>query len=104
MSDLNDFSQDREYDMTNSDVQFEADYPNEDAFSEALYYAFHRRFGMYYPNGKVTVEAEQIKHFVKKFNRASEIRQLLLCENLIELTEAFCFGVFLASGTSVGES
>lgn len=90
--------------MTNSDVRFEADYPNEDAFAEALYYAFFRRYGMYYPNGKVTVEADQIKHFVKKFNRASEIRQLLQSENLIDLTEAFCFGVFLASGTSVAQS
>jgi hypothetical protein len=97
--DLDDFSQDREYDVAQSDGQFESDYPNADAFASALYDAFSKRFGMYYPNGVVTVDREHVHNYVHKFNSANAIRTILQTGSIFELTEAFCYGVFLASGT-----
>lgn len=99
--DLSDFSQDREYNVPTSDVEFEPDYANADTFATALHDCFSRRFGMYYPSGKAAVDLGQVREFVHKFNSAAEIRVLLQSDSIVELTEAFCYGVFLASGSGV---
>jgi hypothetical protein len=97
--DLSDFEQDREYiKVGGTDIDFEPDYPDEKTFGEALYRGFSQRYGMYYPNGVVTVDVEHVQEYLTRFNKASEVRRML-SGTIYELTEAYCYGVFLTSGT-----
>lgn len=96
--DLSDFSQDSEYDMTGRTVIFAPDYPDEISYADAMHDVFSKRFGMYYPNGVVTVDKELAHAFIRKFNRAAEVKKMLQ-GGIYELTEAFCYGVFLTAGT-----
>lgn len=87
-----------EFDCTGRDINFEQDYPDETSYGDAMHEAFSKRFGLYYPNGAVTVDKDLVHLFVKRFNRAHEVRKMLQGD-IYELTEAFCYGVFLATGT-----
>lgn len=96
--DLSDFTQDSECEHTPfADVSFELDYADESALAEALFTGFSQRNGMYYPNGTVTVDVQLVKSYVHKFNSADLTRQLLN-SSITEMTEAYCYGVFLSAG------
>ena len=95
---MTDFSQDIEFDCTGRDIDFEPNYSDEIRYADAMHEAFSKRFGLYYPNGAVTVDKDLVHLFVKRFNRAHEVHKMLQGD-IYELTEAFCYGVFLATGT-----